>query len=370
MNPKKTKTKEHCVMKLTNDVNGFFLTELEPILKWRKKKMTYAEWMDERWLKIKRQDIYSNQANVERARKMMEGLETEDLQPVLRPCDGKFTRAKELDQIYLWPSISLYQFKFLPAGGMAKCRCQACGFLFEEKLLVCRGCKVARYCSKECAAKAWPEHKADCSVELGQEKKKELKEQKQQAPALDLVHLQDKSQWILEDCDHLTTFLQTGDDIFATSSRTQLGYPTKTTHPRLHAKLVKIFESCGNDVEQYVKSALKMTMLWQDGVRITTFIFGIKSLMGKMKGTASECLHCLYSYMQDKVDFESEENSREKSPSFVKVYVNFIRRKDLAPIGPFELTEKEFEKFKETSNPEALKLLKFEVKKIERTYYM
>ena len=90
--------------------------------------------------------------------------------------------------------------------------------------------------------------------------------------------------------------------------------------------------------------------------------------MGKTKGTAPECLHCLYSYMQDKVDFDGDYNQRESSPSFVKVYVSFTRRKDLAPIGPFELTEKEFNKFKETSNPEAIKLLKFDVKKIDRTY--
>ena len=61
MTPKKTKTKEHCVMKLTNDYNGFFANELEPILKWRKRKMTYAQWMDQRWLKIKREDIYTIQ---------------------------------------------------------------------------------------------------------------------------------------------------------------------------------------------------------------------------------------------------------------------------------------------------------------------
>jgi len=32
----------------------------------------------------------------------------------------------------------------------------------KEKMLRCKGCNQAQYCSKECRIKAWPTHKEDC----------------------------------------------------------------------------------------------------------------------------------------------------------------------------------------------------------------
>ena len=114
-----------------------------------------------------------------------------------------------------------------------------------------------------------------------------------------------------------------------------------------------------------------MSLAWQAGVRVASFTYAIKSLMGKVSGKENEALHHLYTYMQNKVDFASDEFIPDIDPGpYVKVYVSFTRRKELAPLGPFELKKKEFESFKHSANPAALKLLKFEVRKIDRTQYM
>ena len=42
--------------------------------------------------------------------------------------------------------------------------------------MVCGGCKVARFCGRECAAAAWGEHQKSCSKEDGAIKKKEIRE--------------------------------------------------------------------------------------------------------------------------------------------------------------------------------------------------
>ena len=130
--------KEHCVMKVNNSLNDFFSLEPTPLIKWKKKK-SYGQWMDQRWNKINRAEIYNKKENVDQVVAMVEGTMAEaDLKPVLKPCEGKKITSAQIQEMYLWPTIGLYLFRFLGAGGLAKCRCHGCGCLFEEKLLVCR----------------------------------------------------------------------------------------------------------------------------------------------------------------------------------------------------------------------------------------
>merc|ERR1711874_288963 len=128
--------------------------------------------------------------------------------------------------------------------------------------------------------------------------------------------------------DAISTFIQSGTDPLVTGVRERLGYPTRTSHPRLWDKLVKIFLECEHSKTKYHQTALRMSLAWQAGVRVASFTYAIKSLMGKVSGKENEALHHLYSYMQNKVDFDSEEFIPEGRPDpFVKVYVSFNRRK-------------------------------------------
>ena len=45
---------------------------------------------------------------------------------------------------------------------MAAARCSGCGT--QHKLKTCAKCHVARFCSNECIARAWPAHKPHCKL--------------------------------------------------------------------------------------------------------------------------------------------------------------------------------------------------------------
>ncbi|KAF8878364.1 hypothetical protein CPB84DRAFT_1688354, partial [Gymnopilus junonius] len=42
--------------------------------------------------------------------------------------------------------------------------CMTCGKDAQSDLKVCSGCKVAKYCSKQCQKEDWKNHKKECTI--------------------------------------------------------------------------------------------------------------------------------------------------------------------------------------------------------------
>jgi hypothetical protein len=63
--------------------------------------------------------------------------------------------------------VSLPPLQLGQAGGRAgraatPKACSYCGALDPPGSQICKACRTTRYCGRDCQAKHWPEHKADC----------------------------------------------------------------------------------------------------------------------------------------------------------------------------------------------------------------
>ena len=52
--------------------------------------------------------------------------------------------------------------RYASSREMAAAHCSGCGS--QQNLKTCSKCRVARFCSAECVARAWPEHKPNCKL--------------------------------------------------------------------------------------------------------------------------------------------------------------------------------------------------------------